>query len=301
MDGPPGVGWQGSSEGSSTQTEEQASSGVPAWQPLPRTAQSLAEIFDRSRRARNEVAAQSIEVPTLGRVGPSASMRASRLLDIALAGAALIVLAPLIGLLALAIKLESPGPIFYRCRRVGLGRREFQMLKFRKMQAAAAGPALTATDDERFTRIGRLLARTKLDEIPQLWNVVVGDMSLVGPRPEDPWFVAHRPTDYDEILQVKPGITGLTQLAFARESEILDPSDPVGDYVRRLLPRKAEIDRLYVARRSVVMDLRILAWTARTLLVRSNVAVHQSTGRITLRRRPSPAEASLQADVVGGS
>jgi lipopolysaccharide/colanic/teichoic acid biosynthesis glycosyltransferase len=224
-----------------------------------------------------------------GEAGLSVSRggRVSRVLDVALACVALLLLSPLIAVLALAIKVESPGPVLYRCRRVGLGGREFLMFKFRKMHAAVTGPALTATDDERFTRLGRFLARTRLDEIPQLWNVVVGDMSLVGPRPEDPSFVALRFPDYEGILQVRPGITGLTQLAFLRESEFLDAGDPVGDYVRRLLPQKIEIDRLYVARQSVAMDLRILGWTALAALSRSEVAIHRATGRITFRRRPT--------------
>jgi lipopolysaccharide/colanic/teichoic acid biosynthesis glycosyltransferase len=234
--------------------------------------------------------------PVIARAGPealrakpraSSSAAVKRLLDAAVAGAALLLLSPLIVILALAIEIESPGPVFFRCRRVGRGGRKFLMLKFRKMRAAATGPALTATEDERFTRLGRFLARTRLDEIPQLWNVVVGDMSLVGPRPEDPSFVALRAADFQGILQVRPGITGLTQLAFLRESELLDAGDPVGDYVRRLLPQKIEIDRLYVARQSVAMDLRILGWTALAVLARREVAVHRSTGRITFRRRPS--------------
>jgi lipopolysaccharide/colanic/teichoic acid biosynthesis glycosyltransferase len=220
-----------------------------------------------------------------------------RLLDVVVAGVALLLLSLLIGVVALAIKLESRGPVFYRCRRVGLRGREIRMLKFRKMRAGAVGDALTADDDERFTRLGRFLARTKLDEIPQLWNVLTGSMSLVGPRPEDPSFVALRRADYERILQVRPGITGLSQLAFARESEILDARDPVGDYVRRLLPAKTRIDRLYVTRRSIHLDLRILGWTAITLFLKSEVAIHRSTGRITLRRRPPPLVAEpLQAE-----
>jgi lipopolysaccharide/colanic/teichoic acid biosynthesis glycosyltransferase len=225
----------------------------------------------------------------------------NRISNVTLALVGLLLLLPVITLLALAVMLESPGPVFYRCRRVGLRGREFHMLKFRKMRAAAAGPALTATDDERFTRLGRFLARTKLDEVPQLWNVIAGNMSLVGPRPEDPSFVALRPADYEVILRVRPGITGLTQLAFSNECEILDARDPVGDYVRRLLPQKVQIDALYVARRSAAMDLRILAWTAMTVLLRSDVAVHRSTGRITLRRRPAQQVVPEPLEATDGS
>jgi hypothetical protein len=162
---------------------------------------------------------------------------------------------------------------------------------------------LTGPDDERVTRLGRFLSRTKLDEIPQLWDVLTGSMSLVGPRPQDPSFVALRQTDYARILQVKPGITGLYQLAFARENEVLDGRDHVGDYVRRLLPQKTQLDRLYVAHRSILMDLRILGWTAMAVLFRSEVAVHRSTGRLTLRRRPlrlvpEPLQAGAVGDVI---
>jgi lipopolysaccharide/colanic/teichoic acid biosynthesis glycosyltransferase len=215
-----------------------------------------------------------------------ASYAAKRLLDVVVSATALLLLSVAIAAIALAIRLDSRGPVFYRCRRVGPGGRELWMLKFRKMSAVAEGPALTVPDDARFTRIGRHLARTKLDELPQLWNVLTGSMSLVGPRPEDPSFVELFRADYDEILRVRPGITGLTQLAFAHEGKILDSRDRVGDYVRRLLPQKVQIDRLYVAKRSTLMDLRILAWTAIAVVFRAEIAVDRSTGRLTLRRRP---------------
>jgi lipopolysaccharide/colanic/teichoic acid biosynthesis glycosyltransferase len=215
-----------------------------------------------------------------------ASAAAKRGLDVLVSATALLLLSVFIAAIALAIKLESRGPVFYRCRRVGPRGRELWMLKFRKMRATAGGPPLTGPDDARFTRIGRHLARTKLDEIPQLWNVLAGSMSLVGPRPEDPSFVELFPADYEEILSVRPGITGLTQLAFAQEGEILDDRDRIGDYVRRLLPQKMHIDRLYVAKRSMLMDLRILAWTAMAVVFRPAIAVHRSSGRLSLRRRP---------------
>ena len=232
-----------------------------------------------------------------GGVGAGLSRWAKRLLDVFAASALLLVLLPLILIVAVAIKLDSRGPAFYRCRRIGFRGREFGMLKFRKMTDDAAGGALTAPDDDRFTRLGRLLAKTKLDEIPQLWNVLKGEMSLVGPRPEDPGFVELRPGEYADILEVKPGITGLSQLAFARESEILDPNDRHGHYVNKLLPAKARIDRLYASRRSLWMDLRILFWTAATVLLRLNVAVHRETGRLT-RRRPRVALESQPAGQV---
>jgi lipopolysaccharide/colanic/teichoic acid biosynthesis glycosyltransferase len=209
---------------------------------------------------------------------------AKRGLDLAVASTLLLVLSPVIVVIAAAIRLDSRGPAFFRCRRVGYRGREFGMLKFRKMVDDAAGGALTAPEDDRFTRLGRVLAKTKLDEIPQLWNVLRGHMSLVGPRPEDAGFVALCADEYRHILRVRPGITGLSQLAFARESEILDPEDRHGHYVSKLLPAKAQMDCLYVSRRSLAMDLRILYWTAAAVLLRREVAVHRQSGRLTRRR-----------------
>jgi lipopolysaccharide/colanic/teichoic acid biosynthesis glycosyltransferase len=217
-------------------------------------------------------------------------------LDRVLALVLLILFAPVIVALAAAVRLESPGPAFYRSRRIGFQGREFSMLKFRKMRDGATGLPLTAPDDERFTRMGSLLARLKLDELPQLWNVLKGEMSLVGPRPEDPAFVEEHPAANEAILQVKPGITGLCQLAFAREPEILNVADPVDDYVQRLLPEKARLDDLYARRRSLSMDLRILAWTAVVVLLRREVAVNRQTARLTVRRRPSPQAALAAMD-----
>jgi len=210
---------------------------------------------------------------------------AKRGLDVVAASILLVILLPLIALVAVAIRLDSRGPAFFRCRRVGYRGREFGMLKFRKMVHDARGGALTAPEDDRFTRFGRVLAKTKLDELPQLWNVLKGDMSLVGPRPEDAGFVELRAQEYRQILRVRPGITGLSQLAFARENEILDPQDRHAHYVSKLLPAKARIDCLYVSRRTIGMDFKILFWTAAAVLLRLEVAVHRQSGRLTRRRR----------------
>jgi lipopolysaccharide/colanic/teichoic acid biosynthesis glycosyltransferase len=206
-----------------------------------------------------------------------------RAVDLVVAIPLLVLLTPLIVVLAAAIKLESPGPVFHRCRRVGRGGRELSMIKFRKMHDGAGGPALAAAQDERFTGLGPFLARTKLDELPQLWNVLKGHMSLVGPRPEDPGFVAAYRAEYGAIVSVPPGITGLSQLAFARESEILDPDDRVGHYMNGILPQKIGIDRMYASRRSLGMDLKILWWTVAAVVLRREVAVHRETGRLSLR------------------
>ena len=230
------------------------------------------------------------------RLRSSADRCLKRALDLAASSIVLLVLAPVLVLVAAMIVAESRGGVFYRCRRVGRGGIELRMIKFRKMKARASGLPVTGAHDSRFTRIGRVLAKSKLDEVPQLWNVVTGEMSLVGPRPEDPIFVEFRERDYEEILRVKPGITGLAQLAFARESEILDDGDRVGDYVGRILPQKLAIDRLYVRRRSFGMDLRIIAWTVFAVVLRRDVAVDRLTGRLSFRRRPVPHAAPALVD-----
>jgi lipopolysaccharide/colanic/teichoic acid biosynthesis glycosyltransferase len=224
-------------------------------------------------RARTHHPAQPIE------------LRSKRVADVIVALALLVLLAPVMLLLAVAVMLESRGSALYRCERTGYKGRTFAMLKFRKMHRHAVGPALTLAEDERFTRVGAFLARTKLDELPQLWNVVRGEMSLVGPRPEDPAFVAAYPELYEEILAVRPGLTGLSQLAFAREHQLLDGADTERRYVEWLLPSKLAIDRLYVGQRSLVMDLRVLVWTVIAILLGKDVSVHRNTGALAIRHR----------------
>jgi lipopolysaccharide/colanic/teichoic acid biosynthesis glycosyltransferase len=212
-------------------------------------------------------------------------------LDIVVAVTVLLLMLPLMEVVALAIVLEAPGPILYRAERVGRGGRPMWMLKFRKMRVDAGELKLTLARDRRLTRVGAVLARTKLDELPQFINVLRGDMSLIGPRPEDPGFVAERWTDYDEILRVRPGITGLSQIAFADESRILSDTEPVGHYLSRIFPQKCALDRHYVQSVGLAIDLRILAWTTIAIVLRRPVAVHRQTGRMSLRRqRRSPAE-----------
>jgi lipopolysaccharide/colanic/teichoic acid biosynthesis glycosyltransferase len=222
---------------------------------------------------------------------------AKRALDLVLALVLLVLTAPLFAVVALVIKIDSRGPVFYRCRRVGFRGREIAMLKFRKMHDGATGPALTAAEDDRFTDFGRFLARSKLDELPQLWNVLKGEMSFVGPRPEDMTFVAEHPEGYARILQVKPGMTGLCQLAFANEAAILDDGDRVGDYVSRVLPQKIALDTLYASRRSLYLDVRILLWTAVVVLAHWNLSVDWTSTRLSIRRTRGAARAS----VAGGA
>ncbi len=224
----------------------------------------------------------------VGRAGAGRTDRTvKRLFDFVVSLAFLLLLSPILLLCAIAIKLESRGPVFYRARRVGRDGSELLVLKFRKMFDGASGQALTGERDPRFTRMGRFLAKSKLDELPQLWNVLLGGMSLVGPRPEDPGFVCLHEPEYNVILSVRPGVTGLSQLAFAKESEILDPDDRVGHYVGRILPQKVAMDRLYARTRTLGIDLRILAWTVLPVLLRRDVAVNRASGDLTMRRRTS--------------
>ena len=189
-----------------------------------------------------------------------------RLLDLAAALAGLILLSPLMLAIAVAVRLASPGPIIHRSRRTGQGGREFPLLKFRTMIVGAdrAGPGITLDQDPRVTRLGRWLRSHRLDELPQLWNVLVGDMSLVGPRPEDPRYVAHYTPEQQAVLQVQPGITGPAQIAFRNEAERLrHAADPEATYIRDIMPAKLSIDLAYLARRTVWTDLALLFNTLR--------------------------------------
>jgi lipopolysaccharide/colanic/teichoic acid biosynthesis glycosyltransferase len=216
---------------------------------------------------------------------PAGSLIVKRVVDVVVSAACLIVLVPITLVIASAIKFESEGSVFYRCERCGLNGDIFGMLKFRKMHDGARGLRLTLDGDSRLTRVGRLLSTTKLDELPQFWNVLRGQMSLVGPRPEDPRFVAAYPDEFADVLTVRPGITGLSQLAFVREARLLGTADVETRYLDWLLPSKMAIDRLYVARRTLRMDLKILMWTALAVLLKKEVSVHRRTAALTVRQR----------------
>lgn len=185
----------------------------------------------------------------------------------------LVLLAPVaipVGLLiALAVFLDSPGPVLYRARRIGIGSREFEMLKFRTMRIGVAGTSIAGSEDHRITPLGRFLRATRLDELPQLWNVLLGQMSMVGPRPELEEFVDLHAADYREILDVPPGITGPTQLRFAGvEARMLSHQlDPETFYRDELLPDKVAMDLDYARSHSNRRDLRILIQTLAVPLI----------------------------------
>ena len=192
-------------------------------------------------------------------------MPLKRAVDIVGSGLALLVGLPLLIAIAVAVAIDSGLPVLYRQRRVGLGFRQFHLLKFRSMVASEGGPRITVSGDSRVTRVGRLLRTTKLDELPQFWNVLAGDMSLVGPRPEVPEYVAMFRTRYQHILSVRPGITDIASIRFRDEEELLAQSpEPVREYVERVLPVKLDLADEYLRKRSLCLDLQILA---KTLLV----------------------------------
>jgi len=192
-----------------------------------------------------------------------------RLFDLVVAAAGLLLLWPLFALIALAIRLDSPGPVFFRQERVGRHGVPFRIHKFRTMVADAPvrGRELTIGDDPRITRVGAVLRRYKLDELPQLIDVLQGTMSLVGPRPEVPRYVQHYPPALREkVLSVRPGITDLASIEYRRESELLARSDdPERTYVQEVLPHKLQYAAQYVEHATLWTDLRLLARTLRVL------------------------------------
>jgi lipopolysaccharide/colanic/teichoic acid biosynthesis glycosyltransferase len=209
--------------------------------------------------------------------------------DTVLASVILTAAIPLLLVIAAAIKLDSRGPVLYRVRRVGYRGAPLMMLKFRKMHREATGVPLTANRDERLTRVGSFLHRTRLDELPQFWDVLRGRMSIIGPRPEDPEFVALHADAYKHILAVRPGITGPSQLAFAEEHKILDENDAIGDYIRRILPQKVGLDMRYADGPRMRVDLAVFGWTVVAMLLHRPIAVHRSTLRMNIRKRRRPS------------
>ena len=197
---------------------------------------------------------------------------AKRLFDLLGATLALLLLAPLLAVVALVVRLDSPGPVFFRQERVGRGGVPFRIHKFRTMRvdAPSLGPQLTVGRDPRITRVGHGLRHYRIDELPQFIDVLLGRMSLVGPRPEVPRFVAHYPADLRaRVLAVRPGITDPASLAHIDEAALLAGSaDPEGEYIRRILPRKLALQAEYAASATLWSDLRVLGRTLSMLLAR---------------------------------
>lgn len=194
-----------------------------------------------------------------------------RLFDVMLAGFGLLLLGPVFVLIAVWIKLDSPGPVMFRQERVGRFGRPFWIHKFRTMRVDAPerGLQITVGADPRITRSGRLLRATKLDELPQLWDVVRGEMSLVGPRPEVPRYVAHYPPEWRErLLSMRPGITDFASVRYRDESQLLAQAlNPEREYIDVVLPAKLQYALRYVDNPSFTSDLRVIGLTLRTVFV----------------------------------
>jgi lipopolysaccharide/colanic/teichoic acid biosynthesis glycosyltransferase len=191
-----------------------------------------------------------------------------RAFDIVFATVALLVLLPLLLVFALAVALTSPGGAFFRQVRVGRGGKEFRLLKFRSMRpgSEAKGQLTIGGRDPRITGVGYFLRKTKLDELPQLWNVLVGDMSIVGPRPEVPRYVALYTPEQRVVLSVRPGITGMASMDYVDENEMLaNASDPERAYIEEVMPAKLALDLRYVRERNLLLDLRIIAATVKLI------------------------------------
>jgi lipopolysaccharide/colanic/teichoic acid biosynthesis glycosyltransferase len=186
-----------------------------------------------------------------------------RLLDLALAGTGLVLGGPLLAVLAAAVKLDSPGSAFFVQTRVGKDHRPIRIVKLRTMSASGGGAQITASRDPRVTRVGRLLRMTKLDELPQLWNVLRGDMSIVGPRPEVPRYVERYRPEWRRLLSVRPGLTDLASLTFRDEERLLALArDRERAYTDVVMPMKLALALEGLERRSVLDDLAMIARTA---------------------------------------
>jgi lipopolysaccharide/colanic/teichoic acid biosynthesis glycosyltransferase len=176
---------------------------------------------------------------------------------------------PLFPVIAALVVAESGRPVLYRARRVGRGGREFSVLKFRTMRTSTSGPAVTASGDRRITKVGRVLRKTKLDELPQLFNVLRGEMSIVGPRPEDPRYVLHYSDVQRRLLDIRPGITGAAAVAFRDEESLLaNAEDLEFTYIHDVLPQKLDLELRYLERPSLWADVQLLLATAAAVLRR---------------------------------
>lgn len=223
-----------------------------------------------------------------------------RLFDIVVSGAVVLIALPLWIALAIAIKLDSPGPIFYRGSRIGRKGRAFRMFKFRTMRLGAdqAGPALTRRSDARVTRVGRFLRRFKLDEMPQLLNVLRGEMSIVGPRPEHPRYVAHYTEEMRRVFCARPGMASPAFIRYRHEEEVLEAAgeDFERVYIHVILPEKLAMDLEYIQRQSFLYDLSIFFEAAVSLFRRNHLPGARSSARRVARAEAAEDRAHRAVD-----
>lgn len=205
-----------------------------------------------------------------------------RMIDLSLLLFLLPIAVPLIAILGLLAKVTSSGPAFFVQTRVGRGGKSMRLWKIRSMKVGSEknGPAITSANDQRVTPLGTWLRRTKLDELPQLWNVLKGDMSLIGPRPESPKYVQLQDPQWQKILEVRPGITDYASLVFRHEEKLLASSKNLEEAYRKIiLPAKLELSLEAIERASLIFDLSILYKTALTLILTE----HQNSHPLLLR------------------
>jgi lipopolysaccharide/colanic/teichoic acid biosynthesis glycosyltransferase len=199
---------------------------------------------------------------------------AKRLFDIIASVSMLILCSPIYFLAAILVKLGSPGPVHYRAVRAGKGNKPFKLLKFRTMvmNADQIGPGITASHDPRITVVGRILRKSKLDEIPQLWNVLKGDMSIIGPRPEDPKYVRLYTEEQLRVLSVRPGLSGPAAIRYRHEERILAQNSGNLEeyYLRNILPDKLSLDLNYIETRSIWRDFALCLKTAITIFLKDD-------------------------------
>lgn len=235
---------------------------------------------------------ECMEAPSEGH-GKSLFDGAKRLFDMIAGVLLLVFFSPLLAIIALLIKRASPGPALFRQARAGRHNRTFYIYKFRTMHCGAerSGPQITSSDDNRITPLGRHLRALKLDELPQLLNVIRGDMSLVGPRPQVLRFVEKFHPDHKCIvLAVRPGITGPTQLRFRNEEALLEGRENREQYyIKELLPVKCEMDMEYVQNRCVTYDLKVLAQTTALLTRGTAIRLLKISSKHTIQPLPSTA------------
>ena len=203
-----------------------------------------------------------------------------RAFDAAAAALGLLLLSPVLAVVAAAIKLDDGGPVFYGQYRLGRGLRRFRLWKFRTMvpNADRLGGAITINSDPRVTRAGAVLRRYKVDELPQLWNVLKGDLALVGPRPELEPYVRMYAAEYGELLRHRPGITDPASLAYRNESELLASADAEEIYARKVLPDKLRLSLEYARRRTFLSDLYLIFKTLFGVVLAPDPGSNQGSG-----------------------
>ncbi len=223
--------------------------------------------------------------------------------DRTLAAIGLLVAAPLIALLGLLIKLESPGPVFFKHLRSGKNGRLFRMYKFRKMpHGMSAGPRISPKYDLRLTRVGKVMDRLKLDEIPQLFNILKGDMSFVGPRPEIPEIVNLYDAEQSKVLSVKPGLVGPNQIVWRNEKNLLpeNVSDVESYYVKHILPEKLARDLRYVEEANFFLDLKYLVLALGATILEPLKPIHFIRRQQEIFRCEPPQPGPVRRNAVQG-